>query len=219
MDSETGKRRREEDESLEVLGAKLKALAKVNQEIIDRIEACMDNRVICGYSYSLTCQLNSSALEQTKEPWTFSSTPQQVRVSRLIQGWRYLGQEFEAAEDVFNDKIDYCMETYVDVTRLNADLLKVGSKYCDLLADKPKTRAGIRNFLTNLEIVQVALGQLNALLVNAEDTLGNSANISEGMTKIVSGFKKLQESFDTAGLTVECSKSPTYKLILLQRFT
>jgi len=55
------------------------------------------------------------------------------------------------------------------------------------------SRSGVSIFLKNLEIVQVTLGDLNGLIIDAKDELSQSTrNVSEGMEEIISGFKSFE---------------------------
>uniref|UniRef100_A0A7S4KB10 Ubiquitin-like domain-containing protein n=1 Tax=Odontella aurita TaxID=265563 RepID=A0A7S4KB10_9STRA len=198
----------DDHESLEVVGAKLKAVAKVNHEILDAIEASKHKLVVSKYNYSLKCELSGQDATATagqeatgsKTPWSFVATPQREGVATRVDRWRYTGEPLEAVEDIFNDNIIYRMNDHEDVTRLNKDLLRVGTKFCDLLADRPKPRSGARVFLRNLERVHVAVGELNNLVIDAKDEASGSEALEEGMKQIVSGFQKVKEEVGIATL-------------------
>jgi len=95
-------------ESLEVLGDKLKAVAKVNQDIIDEIEARKNETVVSGFCYNFRCTLDTNEINRKREkPWSLDASPGSTRVSDRLYSWRYKGEGLEKAEDVFNDNIDY----------------------------------------------------------------------------------------------------------------
>ena len=132
-----------EKECLEELGRKIKEIARSNQDMIDAIISRKKSMLTCGYSFSLKCETKS-------KPWSIVSTPFKYPVSLRLRNWRYNGDKLEETEDIFNDKIDYTMETWQDVQHLNKDLHKVGCKYCDRLADRIENRRDMCKFLNNM---------------------------------------------------------------------
>jgi hypothetical protein len=67
--------------------------------------------------------------------------------------------------NLFNDNVQYHVQTFDDVVRLNASLTVVAMKYGWL--DPIKLPPVLRKFLGNLEVVQTLLGDLEGKLVGA----------------------------------------------------
>ena len=208
------------EDSLETIGGKLKAIASVNKEIINEIESKKSGKVTKEVNYDLVLELDQSNKIESIEskPWKLRSAPNVCLVSQRIDSWRYSGTQLEVPDGLFHGNIDYNLSTYEDVKRLNEDLLKHGSECCDVLMDKPATRAAVRIILRNLEIIQVAVGQLNELLIDAND---ESENIDQCLKSIATNFCKIQQALPEATLSLnDCKESNKYyKEILRYRET
>lgn len=121
--------------------------------------------------------------------------PKETIVSDLIAQWRYKGESLEVLDDVFIDKIDYQLERYEDLRRLNETFLKVGSKYCDLLADRPKTRDGVTTFVKNLKTISGVIVEIEALTRDAVD-ISESPGVKRALEKLNSSAQYLRKELD-----------------------
>lgn len=107
-----------------------------------------------------------------------------------LSAWAYTGEDLEQPEDVFKDKLNYTLRSWADVVRLNGEIPPVAKQF-RRLADIEENRDDIRKFLSNLERIQVAVGELEELTKDKEDPLSNDPRVEEGMREVVSGFEKV----------------------------
>eukprot|EP00587_Corethron_hystrix_P012492 CAMPEP_0113319962 /NCGR_PEP_ID=MMETSP0010_2-20120614/13950_1 /TAXON_ID=216773 ORGANISM="Corethron hystrix, Strain 308" /NCGR_SAMPLE_ID=MMETSP0010_2 /ASSEMBLY_ACC=CAM_ASM_000155 /LENGTH=176 /DNA_ID=CAMNT_0000177627 /DNA_START=133 /DNA_END=660 /DNA_ORIENTATION=- /assembly_acc=CAM_ASM_000155 len=170
------------DDTFENLGKKIRALAKVNEEIIQILESQIRNntQVIAGYDYQLNYSLpqnsdiaTTSVADNSAEKFGFSAIPNRQYVKNLLHEWKYSGEALEKPDDIFNDKIDYNLKSYHNVKELIFFLPKVAEKFLTIARECPKVCKILRIFLSNLERLQVALGELNALTVDKDDDISN----------------------------------------------
>eukprot|EP00957_Ditylum_brightwellii_P076888 5843987-Ditylum_brightwellii.AAC.1 len=118
-------------ESLHDLGTDLKALAATNANLLDAIQSLSSKKAISAYNFSLQYNLpiaNSltEVVDGTSQAWSFNTKEQTDSISERLEKWQYNGEPLEQPMDIFNDNINYTLESYHDVIRLNKDLLKVG---------------------------------------------------------------------------------------------
>lgn len=151
-----------------VLLKKIKALSTVNQEIIDRIKA---KKSVVTYKYSLASNLQSAQSPLNELPLFFREAKQEQDAQQLISSFKpNISQSpLTAVDDIFNDRLNYTCSSFQDIVRLNADIPRVAQKF-DLLREE-KAVPYVRQFLENLNTLQVALGQLDGMLRDQESSL------------------------------------------------
>ena len=177
---------KESNETLESLGDDLKAIASANGAKLAIIEEHKEEMVVCGFYYDIKRELPAN------QTFKIEGTPGKADVGERVAEWTYVGAPLAEADDVFNDNINYQLRNYDDVKRLNQTLLKVGSKYCDLLSDRPKTREGVRMFIGNMKTLAAAIDQIIELTKDAEDMISQSDAIKRAVEEIDSGSRKLR---------------------------
>ena len=124
---------------------KIKAIAKVNSEIIARVT---EIRVSMWEAY------------QAAKNGKMHATPAQlVHNLRVTTALRLL-----APTDIFNDKIRYECASFADLCRLNVEMLTVAKKFA-FFGETARAVAELQKFRTNLELVQTALGQIESTLI------------------------------------------------------
>lgn len=174
-------------DTLESLGDALKAIAAVNDTKLAFIEENKEKIVVCGFYYDVKKDLPVNGSLKIE------GTPGSAIVSERVAEWRYVGAPLAQVDDVFNDNVNYQLHDYDDVKRLNQTLLKVGSKYCDLLSDRPKTQEGVRAFIGNMNTLSDAIDQITELTKDAKDLISRSDGIKRAIKEIDSGSRKLRD--------------------------
>jgi hypothetical protein len=182
---------------MEDLGAKLNALTAVNDEILALIASMHEHSIVCGYSFKLECSLGQTGEDTGDGPWIVTSVPTIETVGRVLGAWEYSGEDLGEPDDLFNDRIDYSLKSYNDVVRLSQQVPIVGRKYLRL-ADQPGNREDLRLFLTNLERLQVAIGELHELTMDVSDPHSDDKTIQEGMGELVAAFHKVSSRLPEA---------------------
>jgi hypothetical protein len=152
-----------------------------------------------------------STAGEEERAWTFEPVPTQASATELIDGWRYSGEPLEDVEDVFKDNIDNSVTCFDDVIRLNTQIPPVARQF-RRLADNEENRADIRKFLSNLEKLQVALGEVETLMMDVADKLSEDPDLHEHLDSIFRSFRALQEKLPQGhkmGLRLSCEPLPS----------
>eukprot|EP00957_Ditylum_brightwellii_P211523 15366275-Ditylum_brightwellii.AAC.1 len=198
-------------DTLKELGVAFKDIAKKNTDLLKNIEARKSKKVIYQYAlkHCISPGQNDEALLRDLRGETISlySKKKTDTVDNLLSKWRYSGKSLEEPEeDVFNDNIDYTLDSYADVMRLNSILLEVGSKICTRLAENDSSRRDLRIFILNMEHLYVVIQELHELTYSKSDPFENNSELNECIQGVANS---VAEHFSFI-----CSQFPTAKLVL-----
>lgn len=185
-----------EQQDRELLG-KIKALAVVNREIIQRIRSKQEFRIKFNYTvipggatdkYLLANQSKLSTLfnrvgnthqQQGMIVNNYNNqneiAKQYFRVSTNAvyeSAYNLLNKwqpkfQIQAIEDIFNDKINYNITNFEQLVTLNEEMLRVAQKY-SLFDGTKSALAVLAQFLSNFEVIQLELGIIEESLTDAE---------------------------------------------------
>jgi hypothetical protein len=146
----------------------ISALVKVNQEIINRLKERKGN-LNTGYKYVGTFNpaYNSHYGRYEGDP-AFQLTQQAStkNVEHYIRDFQ-VTIKLHTVEDIFNDKLNYNCQRFADLERLNTDMLRVAFKY-KLFGENAESTPYLQQFLENFEKIQVALGELETVVMGQE---------------------------------------------------
>jgi hypothetical protein len=139
---------------------KIKAIAAVNNEIVERLK--QRKEVITDYSYNFTYSDYINSIPQ----FTLEENAHTETGEYYLKNF-HVTVQLHTIEDIFNDKLDYNCKNFADLERLNRDMLKVSLKY-ELFGESEKSISCLKKFLDNFEQIQVGLGQLETVMFNKE---------------------------------------------------
>jgi hypothetical protein len=189
--------------TLDDLGDKLRAMAEKNQDMLDEIHTRLNNRVISGYTYHIDSTLNKSG-KPDAPAYTMTATAVRNLVASCLEAWEYTGEPLEEVFDVFNDKTDFNMKNVSDVLRLNKELCNLGCKYADLLSDRPRSRAGLKKIIGNMEKVVTAVEDLDRISLDAKDDI--SEEIQDEMSEVSAIFDKMSSKLSKINLSMSVTE-------------
>lgn len=131
---------------------------------------------------------SSKALKQTTIP-NHNTKKRRIQnpIDRIIQSWRYYGELLEKEKIAFNDFIDLELITFDDLKRLVEDYHLLLKNYKRTLKDAKKSRVAVEIILRNLEIIQVAVGEVHIQVIEITDT------VEEGKQSSRISFTNVQE--------------------------
>jgi hypothetical protein len=169
----------------EMLLQKITALAKVNQEIINRLKQRKGN-LITGFTYTGTFNTayNSFTYKRYDEEdpaFQLTEQPSVVNAEYFIRDFQMTIQ-LHTIEDIFNHNLNYNCQRFADLERLNRDMLRVALKY-KLFGENAESTPYLRKFLENFEKIQVALGELETAVMDKQ-------SIKETLQKRVDALNK-----------------------------
>ena len=162
-----------ETDTFQILWSKVHALGNVTLETLEFVEANKDREVITSVEYVLQCNfssdkdkevINSSRKRKASEyyedePWSFTTKTNKKKVKDMMNQWRYTGEHLEADSTIQHD--DLSLRTYENIGRVSHVLQQMGRTYFRHMTDNSETRADLRRVLTNMEIVQVKIGEIH----------------------------------------------------------
>lgn len=169
-----------EGDSLDVLSEKARALARINDEVIGEIVERESHSIVTGYRYA-------------KSGPNVSVEKKCTAGIELLNGWKYDGEPMEIPENFFRISDDYDSKNYADVRRLHTEFM-TAAQGIERLKDVPENRTASKTILNDLEILQVAIGQLHALVLDARDLISDDflERFGDGDATVDFGFGIVQ---------------------------
>eukprot|EP01119_Soliformovum_irregulare_P014160 TRINITY_DN3857_c0_g1_i1.p1 TRINITY_DN3857_c0_g1~~TRINITY_DN3857_c0_g1_i1.p1 ORF type:complete len:242 (+),score=44.63 TRINITY_DN3857_c0_g1_i1:82-726(+) len=162
---------------------KFDAIFTVNKEIIARINQ-HPSSVLVDFAYSLKIEEGRKTLELVEQKIT-------KQKKQLLTCWKPSVQ-LRPIKDLFNDKIDWTCKRFEDVVHLNDQLHEVCHKYEMFEGTSPALEA-IQNFLTNMEILQQLLGEIESILQPPDSKMQEVTPQIQAINTFLSQAKKRSE--------------------------
>lgn len=130
----------------------------------------------------------------TASPWTFKTEKDIQEVSKLIHEWKYHGEPLEV--DGLFGNINLDLKSYQDVARLTKDLKELGAKFMNVSSSSYpiEDKVGLRNVLSNMERLQVALGELHEITMDVVDNIdADRKEMDIEMKKMVEAYQRISK--------------------------
>ena len=195
-------------DSLHTLLQKAHAINTVNRENLDFIQSRKGQQVITKHRYSV--QTIPSAAKKLKTNNHVTSTISNSNITHdictlvdykstknvddIISSWRYSGVEALTKEKVaIDDFIDRTLVGYNDLIRLHTEYDRLLHQYTRLLADEPECHVAVEGLLRNMEVMQVAIGELHVETLDVAD----SEKVNDAMTFLKKDLLKAFHSFQS----------------------
>eukprot|EP00588_Corethron_pennatum_P018749 CAMPEP_0194305992 /NCGR_PEP_ID=MMETSP0171-20130528/3284_1 /TAXON_ID=218684 /ORGANISM="Corethron pennatum, Strain L29A3" /LENGTH=225 /DNA_ID=CAMNT_0039057667 /DNA_START=86 /DNA_END=763 /DNA_ORIENTATION=+ len=169
--------------------AKIRALSKINAELLERIASRMKAQVIIRYDYSVTLNYCAGATDPVQISIAEVTESARVRVN----SWKYTGEPLDRVwvccgpsdrENINRKKL----WKYSDINKVNKNLLKLSERFASIAGDNEKVRDILRGYLNNFEKIQVAIGQVEELTIDAVDDF-NQNELQNNLKAVVSTMK------------------------------
>lgn len=204
-------------ETIDVLAQKVEDLAKVNAGILQEVEAKYQANatVVSGFRHVVNVDFSkrdtvnigyfdADSNESAPTPGlSFESVPVESPLCPLIDAWSAENvAALEEPKDFFHDNIDYSLRNYADVKRLQEQVPGVAEKWT-FARDTPASRMQVRIFLSNLEKLQVAIGQLHKLSLDEHDPLSGTESgddVKRGLELVEQGWGLIEKHMKSASL-------------------
>ena len=174
---------RNNPDSLEILLQKANAIKVVNNENLTYIQSRKGEQVItqhryeCGYGHKHNLETNPSTTNSTKiningdnESLTFEHNTSEKNIDDIVASWRYRGESLTTEHIAFDDFMDLKLNRFDDLLRLQEAYDKLLDKYSRVLSDEEESRAAVEVVLRNMEVLQVAIGEIHLQTIDVIDT-------------------------------------------------
>jgi len=198
----------DETDTLEILCAKINALGSINAEMLDEIVFRMKDNVVSSIEHELTCDFSELDLNDAKrgpfKPWKLETKINDANVSDRLAKWKY-SDLFIRIPSIFKGKNRYQISNIIDLVEANKYHIDIVKKNRDILDDDSETCKAFRSILTNLENIQVTIGELHYLVFNVLDSVhANDENdVETSMNQIVSAFQQILIKIPQARLSIK----------------
>ena len=204
-------------DSLHILLQKAHAISTVNRENLDYIQSRKGQKVITKHQYSIQTKPSAAKKQNTQHHATIStstSTSTSINttnnttndmftlidrkstknVDDIISSWIYSGAAALTKEKVaIDDFIDRTLVGYEDLVRLHSEYDRLLNQYTRLLTDELECRVAVEGVLRNVEVLQVAIGEIHEQTLETVD----SEKVNAAMATLKNGLSELFESFQS----------------------
>lgn len=166
-------------DSLQTLLGKANAIKTINQENLAHIQSLKGKEFIArhrcnlqnkpSFSAKLILDPNSEAKineDMCDKVMTLVKDSITKNVDGIITSWRYSGEPLARETFAFKDFIDLNLEGFDDLVRLLDAYGSLLDKYSQVFADEVESRAAAEIILKNMEVLQVAIGEIHENVIN-----------------------------------------------------
>jgi len=159
-------------------------ISAINKQNLSSIRLFISQYVIADRKYKLH-QFKKTKTESPDNDIFLRSTDIVKSVDMIIKLWIYNDTPLIKETIVFDDFIDRTLKNFNDLCRLQDQYNSLLSKYSRVLTEQPESLKATRTLITNLELLQVAIGQIHGQLINVRNDIVGS-NELETYKKAVS---------------------------------
>lgn len=195
----------ENPDSLETILSKAKAIQAVNKENLAFIESRKGQQVITQHRYSLEIKPTTEKKQKTchqsgeiiydgvdDQHLTLRDNSSKTDIDYIIASWEYCGDVLKKEKNTFDYFIDLRLKRYYDLDRLNREYERLLEKYSRLLVDEEESRVAVEVVLRNLEVLQVAIGDIHGQVMDVVDPKPINEATASFIKYVSDGLKKLQ---------------------------
>lgn len=193
--------------SCEDLKRKIRAVSKLNAELLEGLESRTAEEVVLRYNYKITLNFAGGAdgcSATAVPPIDIERKTKKVTVQKRIDAWTYAGAPLEQPRvcvPLGHFVFDRSLHRYADLPRLNGTLRDLFEQFVPIAGDNDAVRDILRSHLNNFEKIQVAIGQVDALTMSVDNDLEASDvfhSSLEAVVAVVNGLPK-GSSFSLTG--------------------
>lgn len=214
-------------ESLELTLMKIQAINTVNAESLHFIQSRKGQQVITQRKYYLeNKQPAKKSKAKAKQNASCSNNVEQQHhiglacynsskdVDIVIKSWKYIGESLTKEPISFDVFIDTSLKSFHDLIRLQADYERLTDKYSRVLKDQLESRVAVSILMSNVEILQVAIGDIHSQTIDVNDCVGGKAGIESSVELVAKELEKLQSFGINLRLNLNVSTQKEEKVIV-----
>jgi len=188
-------------DTLDVLLKKAKAICTVNGESLDFIKSRKGQQVITHRKYILKPKRRKISGQGTiysggsiENELAFASQDTKVDVNTIIDQWKYTGDPLKKQIIAINDFINIKLNVFEDLARIQNDYESLIEVYLRVLVDQPESRAAVIVVLENVEILQVAIGEIHEQIIDKRNDIEGNEVIESFVSLFSKGIQKIWDS-------------------------
>ena len=188
-------------DTLDVLLKKAKAICTVNGESLDFIKSRKGQQVITDRKYVLKPKRRKISGQgiiysggSIENELSFASQDTKVDVNTIIDQWKYTGDPLKKQIIAINDFINIKLNVFEDLVRIQNDYESLIEVYLRVLVDQPESRAAVIVVLENVEILQVAIGEIHEQIIDKRNDIEGNEVIESFVNTFSKGIQKIRDS-------------------------
>jgi len=180
-------------DSIEMILRKAKALYTVNSESLAFINSTKGRQVLTCRNIILEPKLIHCKKDNNKDDSCASLISRDTKkdVNLIIENWSYKGQPLIKESIAMDYFIDTRIESFKDLQRMQEEYKRLIESYTDLLKDEQRSRKAASILLTNMEILQVAIGSIHKLVMDIADSSEEDLKFDEDMKAVMESLQKI----------------------------
>ena len=125
-------------------------------------------------------------------------------INTIIDTWKYKGEDFQQEKIIFGNFIDRNLESFDHLNRIQHDYELLLEKYSRVLVDTPESRSAVECLLHNLELLQVAIGDIHIKTLDVNDPASTNHMVKSAIQDLSRILKLLQTQLP--GFSVDLSQ-------------
>jgi len=220
-------------DSLQVSLSKVKAISTVNQESLEFIESRKGQQVITQRKYVLEPkqspqqkrrklnglnETNENMISLIENDLVFTSHDTKQDIDSIIENWRYTGDTLKKEHIAIHHFIDTHLSIFDDLLRIQSDYEKLINVYSRILVDQPESRAAVSVVMENMELLQVAIGEIHEKMIDKQNDIEGDSDIQECVSLVAKGITRIREkgvsfSMNLSGVTESVRKDTLTNLV------
>ena len=168
---------KENPDPLQILLSKAHAIRTVNEENLAYIQSRKGQQIITKHHYSLQTKMPSTKkrkidhdINNIYDMFTLVDNKSTKNINDIISAWRYTGEPLTKEKIAIDEFIDRKLVGYDDLVCLHHTYSRLLDQYSRILVDTIESRRAVEGVLRNIEILQVAIGEIHVQTLDAIDS-------------------------------------------------
>ena len=195
-------------DTLDILLKKVRAIHAVNGESLAHIQTCKSKNVITSQTYTVQEKQKRDEAEYLN---IVVQNKRTKAVDNIIVSWSYNGEPLTKESIVVINFIDRRLKIFGDLIRLHNAYDSLIEIYSRLLVDQPVSHAAVASVLQNMELMQVAIGEIHVQTISVQDTLGENEILASFLDNMSDELKTLKTNIPSMNVNVHINDKVSKK--------
>ena len=164
-------------------------------------------QTVTSLSHSSSSSNRNNSHHESEDPlspplFTLVDHTATQNINDILSSWKYRGEPLLREKIAFEDFIPLKLDEFDDLMQLHEHLKTLWDYYSRLLTDQPESREAVMVLLYNMEIMQVAIGEIHVQTIDVVDHVDGNLEIQESLKDLAGGFKRLKSNIPNLHLNL-----------------
>ena len=196
-------------DSLNIILQKTKAIKNINQENLAHIQAQArkGQKVVSLHKVNLQTNLptHTKSVSDNENLVALVENSSTIDITSIIENWRYDGEVLSKETIAIDYFIDLKLDRFDDLIRLHDTYDSLLENYSQVLSDNSKSRRAASIVLRNLEILQVAVGNIHEQTFDIVDVKKMNDEMKNLVEHISSGFRSVFSKMSDSSINLNAN--------------